>query len=140
MEVKELLEVRKSLASVLQPEFVKEADKNKDIINKVVADNIDYKKPEDGEVVLRMVQLAKERNIQYQPNQESCTACHAYCLRKGIPPPEGLGGIDGPPPVYVPGPAPQPVNFIQPPNPPPGGMPAAGMGGAPPGQPSMMPM
>jgi len=37
-----------------------------------VAKNIDFKKPEDGEVVLRMVNLAKERNIAYTPSHESC--------------------------------------------------------------------
>ncbi len=83
-----------------------------------VAQNIDFKKPEDGEVVLRMVNLAKERNIEYTPSHESCQALGAYCLRKGIPPPEGVGGVDGPMPQYVPQPA--AVDFAaldQPPNP-----------------------
>jgi hypothetical protein len=31
----------------------------------VVADNIDFKIPEEAEVYLRMVNLAKERNINY---------------------------------------------------------------------------
>ena len=61
-----------------------------------VAKNIDFKKPEDGEVVLRMCNLAKERNIEYVPSHESSQALGAYCLRKGIPPPAGVGGPDGP--------------------------------------------
>ena len=40
-------------------------NEDKAIINPVVAQNIDFKIPEDGEVVYRMLQLAKERNIQY---------------------------------------------------------------------------
>lgn len=107
-----------------------------------------------------MVALAKERNIDYTPNHESCQSAHAYCLRKGIPPPEGLGGPDGPVPQYVPQPA--PVDFAaldQPPAaggapgvglpppgqqmPPPGGMmpPPGGMGGggAPAYNPAMQP-
>ena len=156
MDIKELLEVRKQLSAILAPEFVRESDVNYDLINPVVAANIDYRKPEDGEVVLRMVNLAKERNIDYTPTHESIVSMHAYCQRKGIPPPEGVGGADGPVPQYVPQPA--PVNFAamdQPPAggnmPPPGYNPGGGMGGAPgmppgggmgmaPGMPGMQPM
>ena len=49
-----------------------------------------------------MVNLAKERNIDYNPSHESQQAAHAYCLRKGIPPPEGMGGPDGYVPQYAP--------------------------------------
>ena len=54
---------------------------------------------------------------------------HAYCLRKGIAPPEGLGGVDGPVPQYVPQPA--PVDFAAMDQPPPGGQggPPGGFGG-----------
>ena len=71
LDVKELIEVRKILSKILDPEFVRECDRNYDLINSVVANNIDFKKPEDGEVVLRMVNLAKERNIEYMPTHES---------------------------------------------------------------------
>ena len=71
LDVKELIEVRKILAKILDPEFVRECDRNYDLVNSVVANNIDFKKPEDGEVVLRMVNLAKERNIEYMPTHES---------------------------------------------------------------------
>ena len=56
-----------------------------------------------------MVNLAKERNIDYNPSHESQQAAHAYCLRKGIPPPEGMGGPDGYVPQYAP--QPQPIDF-----------------------------
>ena len=102
LDVAELITVRKQLSGILAPEFVRECDTNYDLINPVVAQNIDFRKPEDGEVVLRMVNLAKERNIDYTPTHESCQSLHAYCLRKGIPPPEGIGGADGPVPQYVP--------------------------------------
>lgn len=94
---------------MLDQKFVQECDTNKDLLNKVVADNIDFRKPEEGEVYLRLVNLAKERNINYQPSNVACQSVHAYCLRKGIAPPEGLGGVDGPVPQYVPQPA--PVDF-----------------------------
>ena len=74
-----------------------------------MADNIDFKKPEDGEIVLRMVNLAKERNIDYTPTHESCVACLDYCTRKRIPHPPGLGGADGPVPQYVPQPTPMDI-------------------------------
>jgi len=50
---------------------VKECDTNYDLINPIVAKNIDFVKAEDGEVVLRMVNLAKERNIEFIPSHES---------------------------------------------------------------------
>ena len=96
-----------------------------------VAQNIEYSNPEEGAVYLRMVQLAKERNIDYNPSNAAVQAVHAYCLRKGIPPPEGLGGPDGPVPQYVPQPA--PVDFAAMDQPPAGGPPGGmgGMGGPP---------
>ena len=78
-----------------------------------------------------MVNLAKERNIEYTPSHESCQALGAYCLRKGIPPPHGVGGPDGPMPQYVPQPA--PVNFNSVDLPPGQGMPPPGQGMPPPG-------
>jgi hypothetical protein len=36
-----------------------------------VAENIDIKIPEEGQVIKRMVELAKERNINYKPSHES---------------------------------------------------------------------
>lgn len=77
-----------------------------------MADNIDFKKPEDGEIVLRMYNLAKERNIAYTPTHQSCIACLDYCTRKNIPHPPGLGGPDGPVPQYVPQPAPMDYNNL----------------------------
>ena len=82
-----------------------------------------------------MVNLAKERNIDYTPTHESAQALHAYCLRKGIPPPEGVGGGA---PVYVPQPAaidfaaidqPPAAGGAQPPAMPPGGPPGGMYGG-----------
>jgi len=37
LEVKELIEVRKQLSAILSPEFVRECDKNYDLINPVVS-------------------------------------------------------------------------------------------------------
>lgn len=53
---------------------------------------------------MRLCQLAKERNIEYHPSNDACQALHGYCLRKGIPAPEGIGGVDGPVPTYAPQP------------------------------------
>ena len=57
--------VRKQLVSLLGKEFELQADEDKKMINPVVADNIDFRKPMDGEVIYRLRQLAKERNISY---------------------------------------------------------------------------
>jgi len=63
MGVEELMVVRKELTKLLGKEFALEADENKKIINGVVAEKIDFKRPMDGEVIYRMKELAKERNI-----------------------------------------------------------------------------
>jgi len=36
-----------------------------------VAENIDMKKTDDGAVILRLAQLAKEKNVEYMPTQAS---------------------------------------------------------------------
>jgi hypothetical protein len=55
--------VRKQLTKLLGAEFALQADEDKKMINPVVAENIDFKKPMDGEIIYRLRQLAKERNI-----------------------------------------------------------------------------
>ena len=53
-EVEELMAVRKQLEKIMGKEFVIQADEDKSILNPVVAKNIDFKVPSDGEVVYRM--------------------------------------------------------------------------------------
>jgi hypothetical protein len=103
--VEELMNVRKMLSALLDESFVKECDTNYALINPVVAENIDIKKIDEGEVILRLVNLAKEKNVDYIPSQTAAQALHAYCLRKGIAPPESLSGGDNP--IY----APQPMAY-----------------------------
>jgi len=43
------------------------------------------KVPEAGEVILRLIELAKERNIDFHPGAESRAQLADYCLRKDIP-------------------------------------------------------
>ena len=53
----------------------------------MVAENIDFKKPEDGEVIYKLRLLAKERNIIYEPSYEMRIALNNYLDRKGLPDP-----------------------------------------------------
>lgn len=78
------MEVRNQLAPILGSEFVKQADNNKDTLNPLVATNIDFKIPEDGEVIYRLRQLAKERNIVYEPTYEMKHALNSYLERKSL--------------------------------------------------------
>mmetsp|Transcript_11408 Transcript_11408/g.7918 ORF Transcript_11408/g.7918 Transcript_11408/m.7918 type:complete len:84 (-) Transcript_11408:427-678(-) len=78
------------------------------MLNPVVAANIDIKIPEQGEVVLRLVNLAKERNIDYIPSAESTSVLNAYCMRKEIPSPIDGGSA----PAYIPQPVPLDVNAM----------------------------
>lgn len=55
--------MRKQLKALLGEEFVMQADEDKTIINPMVAEKIDFIKPEDGQIIYRLRQLAKERNI-----------------------------------------------------------------------------
>jgi hypothetical protein len=104
MDCEELMMVRKTLCGLLDEAFVKECDTNYALINPVIAENIDIKKVDEGAVILRLVRLAKEKNIEYIPTASSVQAMHAYCLRKGIAPPAGFEGADAP--VYAPMPGP----------------------------------
>lgn len=63
------------------------------MINPVVAENIDLQKIEDGQVIYRLRQLAKERNIDYQPSYDMKIALNAYLDRKGLidPMDDGMG-------------------------------------------------
>ena len=57
-EIEELGGVRKELGKLLGKEFVQQSDTDYSSINKVVADNIDIKIPEEGFVIKRLVELA----------------------------------------------------------------------------------
>ena len=61
--VEELDVVRKQLVALLGEEFALQADEDKAMINPVVAENIDLKKIEDGQVIYRLRQLAKELSL-----------------------------------------------------------------------------
>jgi hypothetical protein len=67
LDVNELSQVAQQIGLCLEPAFVKECHTNYDLINPLVAQNIDFKNPEQGEVILKLCLLAKERNINYTP-------------------------------------------------------------------------
>ena len=60
---------------------------------------------EDGEVICRMMQLAKERNFSYEPSYEMRIAFNAYRDRKVLPDPyeDGAQAQMIAAPVYNPG-------------------------------------
>jgi hypothetical protein len=57
-EIEELAGVRHELSRLLGKEFVHQSDSDYSALNKVVAENIDIKIPELGQVVKRLVELA----------------------------------------------------------------------------------
>ncbi len=69
--------------------WVLEAEQNDQLINKVVAEKINIRIPEEGEKVLRLVEIAKERNIDYKPSPEAIHQLNDYCDRKGLTNPLG---------------------------------------------------
>ena len=83
-----------------------------------MAENIDIKIPELGEVIKRLVELAQERNINYIPSHESTAALNDYCGRKGVKNPLGTkssGGVPSPQnmPQYNPAGIPAPLQVPQ---------------------------
>lgn len=82
--VEELEIVRNQLVALLGEEFAMQADEDKKMINPVVAENIDFMKPEEGQVIYRLRQLAKERSIQYEPSYDMRIALNMYIDRKGL--------------------------------------------------------
>lgn len=52
-------------------EFVKQSDEDYSCLNKVVAENIDIKVPEEGAIIKRLVELARDKNIEYNPSHAS---------------------------------------------------------------------
>lgn len=52
-----------------------------------IIQNINLKIPEEGEKVKRLVEIAKDRNIDYKPSAEAYSELVSYCDRKGIPNP-----------------------------------------------------
>jgi hypothetical protein len=58
LDCKELMQVSEQLSIVLDDKFVKESMTNYDLINPVVAANIDFKTPEQGEVIYKLCILA----------------------------------------------------------------------------------
>lgn len=94
------MEVRNQLSKLLGKEFTLQADEQKEFINPVVADNIDFKKPLDGHVIYRMRQLAKERNINYEPTHDMMFAMNSYLELKGLQDP--MGGSTVPSMQYAP--------------------------------------
>ena len=86
-EIEELAGVRKELGKLLGKEFVNQSDADYSCLHKVIAENIDIKIPEQGEVIKRLIELAQERNINYIPSHESTMALNDYCARKGLPNP-----------------------------------------------------
>mgnify|MGYP000916569558 CR=1 FL=1 len=104
MGVEEMMVVRKQLIALLGKEFELQCDEDKSIINPMVAENIDFRKPMDGEVIYRLRQLAKERNICYEPSHDARQALNHYLDFKGLSDPldEGAGPAKISQPVYNP--------------------------------------
>ena len=63
--------MRIQLAKLMGKEFVDESDNHKTTLNPVIAEKIDFIVPEEGHKILRLVQLAQERNIDFHPSQNA---------------------------------------------------------------------
>ena len=67
-------------------EYVKASDNDESTVNKVVVEKINFKIPEEGEKISRLLEIAKEKNVDYQPSEESIMAYNMWIERKGFKP------------------------------------------------------
>lgn len=106
LEVDELMQVRQQLCGLLGEKEAKKAETDDSCINKIVSinsshnlypqilENINLKIPEEGEKIKRLIEIAKERNIEYKPSTDASYALNAYVDRKGIPHPLNLDTVN----------------------------------------------
>lgn len=91
------MKVRKILADLMGKKFVEEADFYPDAGNKIVptlvslnaqiAANINIKIPEEGEKVLKLAEIARDKNIEYYPSEESLAVrSHSTHLARPLAP------------------------------------------------------
>jgi hypothetical protein len=83
IDIDEMIQIRSMLVKLKGPEFVKESDTNPQVINKVIIENINLRIPEEGEKISKLMEIAKEKNINYQPSQEAKAAYSLYIDRTG---------------------------------------------------------
>mmetsp|Transcript_410 Transcript_410/g.261 ORF Transcript_410/g.261 Transcript_410/m.261 type:complete len:110 (+) Transcript_410:335-664(+) len=84
MEIDELMYVRSQLEILLGKEFILQSDTDESVVNKIIVQNINLKIPEEGEKIMKLVQIAKERNINYKPSPESYQELMSYLDRRGL--------------------------------------------------------
>ena len=54
------------------------------MFNEQVVANINIRIPEEGEKIKKLVEIAKDKNIDYKPSNEALIALRDYCDRKGL--------------------------------------------------------
>lgn len=91
LNVLELKLIRLQLIGLkgLGNEFAVQADQGNDV-HPAVVKNIDPKKREAGEIIFRLRQLAKERNINYTPSDPLMTEYNAYLEKTALTDPFDL--------------------------------------------------
>jgi len=137
-EIEELNTVRIMLSSLLGRSFTDKADNDPDCINRMIRDNINLRMPEEGEKINKLVEIAKQKNIDYKPSEESATYLALYLDRNAAKSHfnPASGGINQPmyepvaPQQYITHPYQGPPHDQNPPYfPPPSGGSGGGMGG-----------
>lgn len=67
--IDELVEVRRQIRRVYGKEFVDASESDLSNINEVIRENINLVMPETGRKISRLVDIAKEEGIMYQPSE-----------------------------------------------------------------------
>lgn len=67
--IDELVTVGRQLGIMCGPGFVKQSHTDENCINETIRDNINLIMPEEGWKVERLIQIAKDEGIQYNPTE-----------------------------------------------------------------------
>eukprot|EP00826_Nyctotherus_ovalis_P051732 TRINITY_DN647_c0_g1_i23.p1 TRINITY_DN647_c0_g1~~TRINITY_DN647_c0_g1_i23.p1 ORF type:complete len:448 (+),score=93.28 TRINITY_DN647_c0_g1_i23:122-1465(+) len=81
--VEELMTIGNAIANICGKKFVSQTEKDEKCVHEVVRENINLITPEEGWKVERLMEIAREVNQPYTPNEKSLMAYKKYMQSKG---------------------------------------------------------
>jgi len=110
--IEELGKIGHQVTVLYGKEFAKQSETDEKCINEVVRENINLIMPEEGWKAQRLIEIAKEENIKYEPTPKLKNAYMKYMEAKQGPMLDTKKGgymVDYSHPVLIPNPMPQPI-------------------------------
>ena len=82
--IDELITVRTEFQKVYGPEFIHASEADPNNINEIIRENINLIMPEKGRKIARLMEIAREENIQYHPTQAGYTVPFTFSFNRTI--------------------------------------------------------